>query len=63
MRYACDPALALHEAHRMWATGDGNIRPVETVARVNPDWENSVLTQLALLKFHEDSIRARTGEE
>jgi hypothetical protein len=54
MRYTYDPILALHEAHRMIATGDNHIRPLEVVAEVNPGWENSVLTQLALLRFHED---------
>lgn len=55
MVYEYDPALALHEAQRMWITGDGHIRSLEDVSAINPGWENSVLTMLALIRFHEDS--------
>lgn len=57
MRYEYDPVLALQEAHRMFVTGDGHIRSLEQVAEINPGWENTVLTQLALLRFHRDSAK------
>lgn len=38
----------------MWVTGDHHIRSARDVADTDVGWENAVLTQYSLLRFHKD---------
>lgn len=54
MRFENDAFLALHEAHRIIATGDTRIRSLEEVAEVDFEFENDTFTAIELLRWLED---------